>query len=243
MWTRAVVGTVVASALVLGGCAGSGDSRMPLAPSAGQSGPVAPEGQWRVSGTVWIHGPSGRAAATGGRVFGWVEHGRGGATTGAIAVDASGRYAFFVPPTTTVVTVQGLATGHQPCAVVVRPTGDVTADVDVVTDAAAFGAHLPADLAARQPTLSGIVYESTPQGRQPVSNAWVWLDGSFGLGNRVADTRTDADGRYVLCAMPDKVGLVLQVSALGFDLFETTTSLAGLTGLDVELRRSAVEDP
>jgi hypothetical protein len=127
--------------------------------------------------------------------------------------------------------------GEQVCAVTIVPTGDTVADVHTVVDTSLLGASLPSMLREMTPTLSGAVYENTLEGRQPVPNARVELDGLGGLGLPIAETRTDADGRYVLCAVPQIAGLYLYASAPGFDLFELGHDLLGLTTLDIVLRR------
>ncbi len=116
-------------------------------------------------------------------------------------------------------------------------TGNVSADAHLVSDVRQLGANLPADLRSQEPTLSGTVYEQTSTGRNPVANAWVSLDGLYGLGLLIADTLTDAEGRYVLCGVPQLPGLELLATADGFQLFEYSSDLIGRTTLDVELRR------
>jgi len=204
------------------------------------SGP-APASAWTVSGTLWVHGPSGRAPARGGHVFGWLEFDRSGRTTGPIPLDGEGRFSLSVPRGVSRLRLGRGANGHQPCAVTLVPAGDHAVDIHAVTDATRLGANLPAELQAQSPTLSGQVHELTPDGgRIPVPNAWVWLDGFYGLGLLAADTRTGPDGRYVLCAIPRLPGLVLQVSADGFSLAELPIEPDGSDmALDVELRRVA----
>ena len=62
------------------------------------------------------------------------------------------------------------------------------------------------------PSLSGMVFEMTPEGRRPVADAWIAYDalcmlldpdnGGTMLEVSEAAQRTDADGRYELCRLP-----------------------------------------
>lgn len=213
----------------------------PLPPAATSPTGPAPASAWTVSGTLWLHGPSGRTPARGGHVFGWLEFDRSGRTTGPIPLDGEGRFSLSVSRGVSRLRLSRGASGHQPCAVTLVPTGDHEVDVHAVTDFAQLGANLPAELQAQSPTLSGQVYELTPGGgREPVPNAWVWLDGLHGMGLLAADTRSGPDGRYVLCAIPRLPGLVLQVAAGGFSLAEIPVEPdGGDMTLDVELRVGA----
>jgi len=230
------------AALAAGACARHPPAPTPLQLSDGSPAGPSPVSSLSISGTVWVYGPTGPEPARRGLVFGWLQGRSSGRTTGPVSIDSNGRYEFSVPHGLTRVSVERGIDGQQPCAVTLEPTTDVTADLFVVTDARWLGAGLPAELLAQTPTLSGLVYETTPEGRRPVPNAWVWLDGLYGLGQLVADTRTDADGRYVLCAVPRFPGMVIQVSTDGFQMFESTGDLVGVETLDIELRRTTGSD-
>lgn len=197
--------------------------------------PVQPGSLWKVAGTVWVHGPAGVTQASDGTVDGWVEFGTRGSAIAHIPIDQNGRYSFDVPAGASRVHVTGPR--HQPCATSLPISGDVTADVHVVRDPLLLGARLPAALLARQPTLSGVVYEMTSEGRRPLSNAWVTLDALWGLGLMVADTRTDDDGRYVLCNVPAIHSLAVVVGLTGFEIYEVAVPPGGPTTLDIEMRR------
>jgi hypothetical protein len=75
---------------------------------------------------------------------------------------------------------------------------DVTVDVTITPFANVVTSGLPT--APNMRHISGVVYELTDNGTQPVSNAWVGWD--IFLDTVVAETRTDAEGRYRLCGMP-----------------------------------------
>jgi hypothetical protein len=74
---------------------------------------------------------------------------------------------------------------------------DVNVDLTVVPFADALTNGLPT--APNRRHISGVVYELTDNGRQPLSNAWVGWE--VLLDAVVAETRTDAQGRYRLCGI------------------------------------------
>jgi hypothetical protein len=76
-----------------------------------------------------------------------------------------------------------VSTLYQPCVVTVSASNNVSPDVHIVADPAQLGAHVPADLLAAVPTLSGVVFENTPAGKQPVSGVRVEVDMLWGLGD------------------------------------------------------------
>lgn len=219
------------AALGAGGCGGGTTPTAPPAPSPGP-----PSGSATISGIVLVHASDGVKPFGNQSLFGWVETDSGGSTTGRIAIDPAGRYSFSVPAGGTRVRI-GVVGAYQPCAITLTPQGNVTQDVRVVTDPLQLGAGLPPELAAIAPTLSGTVYEVTSEGRLPLKDVRVELDGLGGLGLVIATTLTDADGRYLLCGVPQLRGLYLFASKSGYKLFETGTNLLGQSTLDIELRR------
>lgn len=234
-----IVTAIMTASTMTAGCNGavapSAPERVGMVPQpAIPTPPPAPAAT--ISGTVWEHAADGVKPFANQVLFGWVETERGGFTTGRITIDAAGRYSIPLPveKARVSITVSG---ARQPCAVTLTPSGPSTQDVHVVTDPAQLGANIPPQLAAMTPTLSGMVYETTAEGRQPVKDASIELDSLHGLGNLIATTLTDANGRYVLCAVPQLSGLYLFASKPGFTPFETGTNLLGQTTLDIELRR------
>ena len=86
---------------------------------------------------------------------------------------------------------------HQ-CAVSVTLRADVNVDLTITPFADVVTNGLPTAPNLRH--ISGVVYELTDNGRQPLSNASVGWDAL--LDAVVAETRTDAQGRYRLCGIP-----------------------------------------
>ncbi len=91
----------------------------------------------------------------------------------------------------------------QPCAVWFDYGASVkeerTADVSLTATPGPSGAP-PAPIPGRR-SISGTVYTMTPGGRRPVSGASVYFDLSD--SDVQAWTTTDADGRFVLCGLPE----------------------------------------
>jgi hypothetical protein len=189
---------------------------------------------------VWLYGPTGVSAASDGQVWAWVESTGGGAAA-AGAISAAGRYQIQVEKNTTWVSLFVRATPfRQPCAVGFSPKGDFTADISLAADPQQLSAHLPPGLTLQAPTLSGVVYEQTPNGKRPIADAWVGLDGLYGDGVPLAETLTDADGRYVLCGVPQREKTALfafmgefETRIIAFEQFQ------GRATFDIEMTRSA----
>jgi hypothetical protein len=97
----------------------------------------------------------------------------------------------------------------QPCAVSVDMTRDVTRDIEVVSVETLNSFAPPRPITAREPTLTGSVYEVTSTGRQPVVGAYIDADGASGLGLTLANTLTDLNGRYFLCDLDPGMDLMV----------------------------------
>ena len=222
--------------------AGCGDGTTPTAPPppSNAGGPRAPSpdpgsGVRTITGVVWEYARDGLRPLANGAIFGWVESGSSGRTTGRIPLDAAGQYRLEVPAEVTRVRLH-VAQDYQPCAYTLTPSADLRQDLHIVTQPSQLGANIPRPLAGTPSTLSGVVYELTVEGRRPVGGATVELDGLHGLGLVVARTLTDAEGRYVLCGVPSRESLYLFAVKSGYRLFES--DVAGVSILDIELRRT-----
>jgi hypothetical protein len=204
-----------------------------LPPAAPPAGPRA-----TVSGIVWIHDASGVRRDANRWMFGWVQLAHMGSTTGQQPTDGNGRFSFTVPQGAQVRLQGSLRDTYQPCQVLVRADTDVTHDIHLVADRQLLGAHLPAELLARTPVLSGVVFEVGDDGRRTLlSDVRVELDGLSGLGWVAATTLTDTDGRYILCGLAGEPSTYVFASKSGYRLFESSVKLSGNTSLDIEMRR------
>jgi len=209
---------MVASVLAVSACA----PPPPTAPSnINVFPPIVDPNSGSVSGRVLVHSGEGIEVAAGAKVFGWQEFvNGGGATTGAITTDADGHYRIFPSSETLRVRIAGMGGGlYQPCAVTANTASlSSSYDVHLVSDLSLLGANLPDVFMSQGSLLSGIVYELTDSGRQPLANAAIDLDGMNGDGVLIATTRTDAGGRFVLCNVPFGPSLYLFASKEGFQL-------------------------
>jgi hypothetical protein len=214
----------------------------PTSPTREQSAPTVPltpagQNSSTISGTVWLHTAEGVKPYADATLFGWVELGSAGRTTGPVRLDANGRYSFAASSGAKVrMHIAGFA--YQPCAVTLSATGDVIRDFRVVSDPLQLGASLPAELLAETPRLSGTVFEVTADGRRPLKDVRVELDGLLGMGLVTATTLSDSDGRYVLCGLNGETSTYVYASKAGYTLADLgTVRLGGDTTLDIELRR------
>jgi len=198
---------------------------------------VDPNSGATVSGRVYVHTADGVVPAAGATVFGWIETASGGRSTGPIVTDADGNYSFIPGINATRVRVNAMSAGlYQPCAVTLdSPAAGATQDVHLISDLAQLGANLPDVFMMQGTLLSGLVFETTSQGRQPLANAAIQLDGQDGNGLLIATTLTDGEGRFLLCGVPASSGLYLFANKDGFEQWGTG-QLGGVSHLEIELR-------
>jgi hypothetical protein len=184
-----------------------------------------------VAGTVWESTITGRQPLPG------------------VGIDLSPEFQYWPPTTTTdaqghyqVTTIHGtgkvraeLAGYSQPCRVPVTATTGI--DVYMVSNALLATTGIPSSMPIVPPTLTGLVFEQTPQGRRPIVGATVIGDFSYGYGwAPSATTQSDATGRYLLCAVQsvyDAFGVV--ASAPGYAEKELGVDIPAISTFDIEL--------
>jgi len=223
----------VVISLTLTACGGSDfGSSQPASPSSVPSLPSAltptPDG-FRLSGTVFESTLQGSRPAPGGHVFFWVESRFGG----RVPVDTSGRYVIdglAAAPIIRLTWMPGpeLLELHQPCpANVAMATTDTHRDIEVVR----LGFN---DFRYDSPTLSGMVYETTADGRRPLPHTRVLYSMNDWNGFDVY-TDTDADGHYIFCRIPRGPGR-LGAGDCNDAVFTFPVDVKGDTVVDVDLR-------
>jgi hypothetical protein len=172
-------------------------------------------------------------------VSAWVDQGASGYSYmwahGATYSDAGGHYRLPYLPAASV-TVQIWKDGYvQQCAsptVAVR--GDVTLDLGIVArqNLSADPSGVP-PAAAGQRVVSGLVFETTPDGRRPLAGAFIDFEPVMDFP--AATTTSDAQGRYLLCGLPDQASAELGASFGGRVTFVTAPPRT--TGVDIEIPR------
>ena len=210
---------LVASLLAwLSGCHNS----MPSSPATSPTSPSLPAPQSHVvSGTVseTVEGISRPVAGRRVDVFisgicDQVIPGRDCASEKAEVVDTdqNGRYTVQVPdgrplsrkPLVYVAAAGLHAPGQQPCLASALVDNDRTIDVQVFPTGSSF---TPPDAAS--PIITGFVYETTAQGRNPLRGVRAWLEVGSADSYLVARTQTDNDGRFFFCRVnaPVRMGV------------------------------------
>jgi len=182
----------------------------------------------------------------GAHLVAWIDGGQHNGSTGPIPLDADGRFNLTVDRGARVRLYAGGGTGdeiYQPCAVTVVANGNVSRDVKVVGSYSIIGAAIPRSFLDGTRILSGVVYESAPGGgRQPVPFATVSIDGfrdwNHDLGWPIAITRTDNDGRYIICGLESDTSASVYVIDSRHDMLIADVDLRSDTVLDLEVRRT-----
>ena len=200
----------------------------PSGPPASRGWAPVPGG-FRLSGTVVESTPNGSQPVSGGTLFFWIES----RYAGPIAVDTTGRYMIDGVPVAPIIRLTwipgpGQLDLHQPCpANVAMDAADTVRDIEVVR----FGStHFKYD----SPTLSGMVYESTPDGRRPLPHTRV-LFSMDDRGGFDAYSETDVNGRYLLCRIPQVRGQ-LGAGDCNDAVYWSPVQVNGDTVVDVDLR-------
>ena len=211
--------TCLLLAVAASACGGSPAPSAPAAPT----GPVpvpTPLGPTRlVSGVVSESIPQGLRPVASESISAWYQFERFGYHGGHAATDAQGRYRLLAPPDAFTVLFAGEQGYVQPCAAAASLVADTVLDIQLLTEASA-AAGRPDTLKLTSPIVSGTVFETTPQGRRPLAGAKVWAEWQPDLPT--ATTITDAQGRYLLCAIPKgyvgitatRLGVVLAGAAI-----------------------------
>ena len=121
----------------------------------------------------------------------------------------------------------------QQCAATATIQTDTTLDVGL-TSLTNLSAARPAS-GPNSRTVSGVVYEATPSGRQPVAGASVdWIAVYY---ESVANTRSDATGRYLLCGLPQGPISNLFVTKQGYRFSRLSVEPGLDTSVDIEIIR------
>ena len=209
------------------------DGQLPTTPSrpASSADPTArPAGSNVLSGAVSELRDGRRLPIPGRTVHLWVAPaGQLGGWAQSATTDQDGRYVADVVSGRVFVNAWHPPDQQQPCLASTAINGHATLDVQVVPSGT-FASE-PAG-----PTLTGFVYETTPEGRRPLSGIYATLDAVPFIEVPVATTQTDSAGRFVLCRVDTGVGL--SVSAAGYTPWFGLIPGTGDMALEIELKRT-----
>ena len=232
--TRLAFGVCVA---VLASACNSPESS-PTAPtrtmSTATAGPAVPTGPHIVSGVV----SDGGSPIDGANISAWIDQGGSGYSYmwahGSVLTDADGRYKLAGMPAHVQVQLQAWKSGYvQQCAAPqLTLLGDVGVDLQLVSRAN-LSASTGQAAASGFRSVSGVVFEITGAGKQPVAGAYVDFEPLMDFP--AAITFSDAAGRYLLCGVPEGRSVDI-LASLGIRRVASVSVPAGQsTGIDITL--------
>jgi hypothetical protein len=193
--------------------------------------PFPTGGSNRISGTVMERTTSGLRPVAGAWVWAWVQYANGsGYAASHVETDSQGVYSFPNLPNALIVMDARSASYDQPCATIVELKDTVaTANLEVVSSKAPIVQTSPSP-----PAVTGVVYETTSSGRQPVAGAKVYFE--FLFETVAAVTTTDENGRYSLCSLPTTNGWITPWKP-GYITTSRPLTVSGIMELDLEVKR------
>jgi hypothetical protein len=204
-------------------------------------GLTIPGGLYSLTGTITERTLQGNRPMSGVNVNAWVQTPTIGFAYmfayGPRLTDAQGRYELTNLPPGSRVRLQVFSQGYvQQCAV-----PEVEANLDLVMDAqlvaranvSASPDSVPRSLPGFR-TISGVVYDVTAQGRRPAPDAFVDYEPVF--DSPAAITYTNAEGRFLLCGIPEAGASTIGAS-IGLGRVAYLTVPAGpATSIEIEIR-------
>jgi hypothetical protein len=195
-----------------------------------------------VSGVVSETTSQGARPLDGVSVSAWIQQATFGYSymwaNGGLKTDAAGRYRLSGLAGGATARVQVWKDGYvQQCAApMVTLNGDININVDVQlvsrANLSASSASLPPPAAGTR-SVSGVIFEMTAAGRQPIADAFVDFEPVMDFP--AAITYSDASGRYLLCGLPD--GQAVDIGAGSNRRVAYVSVPPGQsTGVDIELK-------
>ena len=184
---------------------------------------------------MWLYSPTGRQPLAGVDVEIWLEQPRVAGSAGSVRSNSAGGFSFESPSDARVrlhTHPEGL---FQPCLTTVR-VDQTEASIRLVAESDILQARDWPDFMVER-LLSGTIFEALPTARLPISGALVQVDGVSGDGLPLADTRSDADGRFLVCGLEGEPMHALVVAKPGYQLAVVSVPTQGAGPVDVELRR------
>jgi hypothetical protein len=112
------------------------------------------------------------------------------------------------------ITILVFQTGYvQPCAVTTEVRGDLLVRIEMIPISTLDGFNPPRPQLSTEPSLTGMIYETTTSGREPVAGAGLWVEEYMDVG--MATTLSDRGGGFFLCNLGKAA--FLHVSKPGFE--------------------------
>src|SRR6185436_2146798 len=174
-------------AVMIAACSGpSAASPTGVSPPAG----APPLSSRTITGSVWLYSATERQPLAGVDVGIWLELPRAAHTAGSVKSDSAGRFSFETPSDALVRLYTHPNGQYQPCLTTVR-VDQTEATIRLVAESHILQARDWPDFMVER-RLSGTIFEALPTRRLPISDAWVQVDGVYGDGLTLADTRSDA---------------------------------------------------
>jgi len=124
-----------------------------------------------------------------------------------VTSDANGRYQISGVPRSAVTIEPSIKSDYRaPCPAGSDVlNGNTTFDVNVVSKTLLSTVGAPQSMPTSSIWFSGVVFETTPEGKRPIAGATVNLESTVGE-SAFATTLTNSAGQYLICTAPPGVG-------------------------------------
>lgn len=202
----------------------------PLGPRP--TAPFGPTGTFTLSGIVFETTTDGRHPVSGASVGIDVNIPNLWYYFGRTTSDDNGRYSMPRLPEGLIDAWASREGYAQPCFTSVRLRGDAVLDIELMSAATLALPNPPLPSTATSPTLSGLVFETTPEGIRPINAAQLTLEVGDGRG---VSTFSNGRGRYFFCRVPPSVELWAEAARYANRVERVRVSED--TVFDVELKR------
>ena len=183
-----------------------------------------------ISGTVTERTASGSRRAAGASVWAWVQLPNGNGYASGVDANADGVFTLQNLPDALIVLDARSQFYDQPCASIVNlRSATATANLEIVPSTKPVVEDAPS-----APGITGVVYEHTPAGRQPLAGATVFFEFLFEIV--AATTTTDENGRYSLCSLPTGKAVLTPVKT-GYVVTGHPITMNESMKIDLEVKR------
>lgn len=226
---------------ILTACGGGPEGSAPAPASATSSPPASPPIPGPTSGPYTVEGEvfSFETGAITAPVDLWVQLGTGGYSYwwahGRLDSDLTGHFEASNLPASQITVFVAREGYEQPCAATHEVRSDLSIRVELVPSWSLDAFNPPRPQLSTEPSVTGVIFEKTASGREPVSGASLWAEHLFEVS--MAKTRSDRGGGFYLCRLGSPAWI--HVSKAGFEA-KWVGPIDGSTAqvLEIELQRS-----